>query len=92
MDLGCGGGFRNTARYHVSGLTIHINRLIGQEDKGLRVASAGLDNVELSTKRAEELDVKVDYIIAGRCRSQKPFLGWCWDTEVKGRRAWRAMS
>ena len=86
MDLGCGGGF--------PGIPLAIMypgsrfMLVDSMGKKIKVvsevaSSLGLGNVEAVNRRAEELDVKVDYVVSRAVADLRPFLGWCWD-KIKG--------
>lgn len=86
MDLGCGGGLPGIplAIMYPESRFILVDS-VGKKIKVVsEVASAlGLHNVEAVNKRAEELDVKVDYVVSRAVTDLKPFLGWCWN-KIKG--------
>ncbi len=87
MDIGCGGGF--------PGIPLAV---LFPESKFLMVDSIakkitvvsnvarelGLTNVETHNCRAEQLGVKVDYIVSRAVTELSTFLGWAWPQLKRG--------
>lgn len=86
MDLGCGGGFPGIPlAIMFPEVSFMLVDSVGKKIKVVEevVKGLGLKNVESHNKRAEELDVKVDYVVSRAVADLKPFLGWCWN-KIKG--------
>ena len=86
MDLGCGGGFPGIPlAIMYPGSRFMLVDSVGKKIKVVSevASSLGLGNVEAVNRRAEELDVRVDYVVSRAVADLRPFLGWCWD-KIKG--------
>lgn len=86
MDIGCGGGFPGIPlAIMYPDIDFKLVDSVGKKIKVVtEVASAlGLHNVEPINKRAEELDIRVDYVVSRAVADLRSFMGWCWN-KIKG--------
>lgn len=82
MDLGCGGGFPGIPLAVMNPqadfcLVDSIGKKIGVVNDVS--ASLGLANVQGVQARAEELEVRVDYVVSRAVTELGRFMGWAWD-------------
>lgn len=81
MDIGCGGGFPGIPLAIMFPTTKFI--MVDSIGKKITVVDSiakelGLDNVEAHHKRAEELDVKCNYVVSRAVTSLEAFMPWAW--------------
>ncbi len=87
MDIGCGGGFPGIplAVLYPESKFIMVDSIAKKITVVTNVAQElGLTNVTTHNCRAEDLGVKVDYIVSRAVTDLTTFLGWSWKQLKKG--------